>query len=98
MLFSKQIKICIFVLDLHGLMDVEGAKKLHVVIRNSLQFEICKSHSRKRESMNILFDITKELQRLNTKHATLLYKFSLSAPNIQFPPVYKEVFSTAKLT
>ncbi|VDI62710.1 nuclear receptor subfamily 1 group F member 4 [Mytilus galloprovincialis] len=84
--------------DLHGVMDAEGAKKLHIVIRNSLQFEICKSHSRKRESMNILFDITKELQRLNTKHATLLYKFSLSAPNIQFPPVYKEVFSTAKLT
>lgn len=87
-----------FVLDLHGLMDVEEAKKLHIVIRNSLQFEICKSHSRKRESMNILFDITKELRRLNTKHATLLYKFSLSAPNIQFSPVYKEVFSTEKLT
>ncbi|XP_063420843.1 probable nuclear hormone receptor HR3 [Mytilus trossulus] len=84
--------------DLHGLMDVEGVKKLHIVIRNSLHFEICKSHSSKRESMNKLFEITKELRKLNTKHATLLYKFSLSVPNFQFPPIYKEVFSTATLT
>lgn len=84
--------------DLHGLKNAEGVKKLHAAIRNSLKFEICKSHSNKRGSMDILFDIPKELRRLNTKHATLLYKFSLSVPNIQFPAVYKEVFSTAKLT
>lgn len=75
-------------------MDIQ---KLYEKILASLKAEITKTHADNQDVLNKLMQIAWTLRNLSAQHIVLLNKFKLSAPDIEFPPLHKELFSVEGL-
>ena len=83
--------------DRPGLKELVDIQKLYEKILASLKAEIIKTHADNQDVLNKLMQIAWTLRNLSAQHIVLLNKFKLSAPDIEFPPLHKELFSVEGL-
>lgn len=83
--------------DRPGLKELLDIQKLYEKILGSLKAEITKTHADNQDVLNKLMQIAWTLRSLSAQHIVLLNKFKVSAPDIEFPPLHKELFSVEGL-
>ncbi|VDI83019.1 nuclear receptor subfamily 1 group F member 4 [Mytilus galloprovincialis] len=83
--------------DRPGLKELVDIQKLYEKILSSLKGEIVKTHADNQDVLNKLMQIAWTLRNLSAQHIVLLNKFKMSAPDMEFPPLHKELFSVEGL-
>lgn len=83
--------------DRPGLKDTTDIQKLYEKISSALKVELGKNNREDDNMITKLNQITWIVRNLNTQHITVLNKFKLSQPDVEFPALHKELFSVEGL-
>lgn len=83
--------------DRPGLKELVDIQKLYEKILGALKTELAKTHPDNLDILNKLMQIAWTLRNLSAQHIVLLNKFKISAPEMEFPPLHKELFSVEGL-
>ncbi|KAL4216819.1 hypothetical protein ACF0H5_024540 [Mactra antiquata] len=83
--------------DRPGLKDTTDIQKLYEKISSALKLELGKNNREDDNMITKLNQITWIVRNLNTQHITVLNKFKISQPDVEFPALHKELFSVEGL-
>ncbi len=94
MLFTIQFLVFNILTARPGVKDNAVIQKLGERIETALKLEIGRTRQDDEEFKQKLLDKLPTLRDLSVKHVLILNKFKTENPNVEFPALHKELFST----